>query len=266
MKVYSYYGYIYRTDILDKNAYYIGQATCKKHGEFPGNPIYYGSGARIKAYIKKYGTKNLKVSLLAIAHSQAELNRLESEMIGGQFSSKNCWNLIAGGQSRGTYGLTHSQLTKIKISESVSKYHKENPMSIEIKNKISNSNKGKRSNLGYHHSDETKKKLSEINTGKKQSPETIAKRIEKLKGKKRLDLIGKPSPMLGKNHSPETIEKLRIKAKSDQRVIDGARRGAEASKGNTVTKGRKWYNNGKVRVMAYECPPGFVEGLKFNKD
>lgn len=25
-------------------------------------------------------------------------------------------------------------------------------------------------------------------------------------------------------------------------------------------KGRKWYNNGKISIMAYECPDGFQEG------
>ena len=95
---YSYYGYIYRTEILDQGAYYIGQATCSQHGEFPGNPIYYGSGRKIKEYIKNNGTKNHRVSLMAIAHSQAELNQLEFNIIAGQYGRGNCWNLVEGGK------------------------------------------------------------------------------------------------------------------------------------------------------------------------
>jgi hypothetical protein len=25
-------------------------------------------------------------------------------------------------------------------------------------------------------------------------------------------------------------------------------------------KGRKWYNNGNISIMAFECPKGFVKG------
>ena len=48
-----------------------------------------------------------------------------------------------------------------------------------------------KSSLGVKRSEETKKKLSIINTGKKQSKETIQKRVEKLKGQKRSDEVKK---------------------------------------------------------------------------
>ena len=48
----------------------------------------------------------------------------------------------------------------------------------------------------------------------------------------------------GKHHSSDTKRKI-----------------GEANKGNTATKDMHWYNNGKINIMAYECPPGFVSGM-----
>ena len=48
---------------------------------------------------------------------------------------------------------------------------------------------------------------------------------------------------LGYKHSEEAKKKL-----------------GEAKKGNTYTKGKHWYNNGKINTVAKECPDGFVPG------
>ena len=95
---------------------------------------------------------------------------------------------------------------------------------------------------GKPKSEETKNKIKEAkkgkpgpNKGKKFSEETRKKLSEAHKGKQ---------PMLGKQHSEETRKKMR-----------------EAHKGNTNTKGMHWYNNGKINIMAKECPDGFVPGI-----
>lgn len=36
---------------------------------------------------------------------------------------------------------------------------------------------------------------------------------------------------------------------------------SETKKGNTYTKGKRWYNNGKINIMSKECPDGFVPGM-----
>lgn len=102
---------------------------------------------------------------------------------------------------------------------------------------------------GKHHTKEAKKKISEAqkgennsmhgkspwNKGKKMSEEFCRKNSESHKGK--------PSPNKGKHLSEETKKKL-----------------SEASKGNTNTKGKHWYNNGKINIIAKECPDGFTPG------
>ena len=81
--------------------------------------------------------------------------------------------------------------------------------------------KGKTSYKGFKHSDETKKKISEVhkgkipwNKGKKNTEETRKKISEALKGKK-----------------------------------------------NTRIKNTHWFNNGVICVRCFECPEGFVPGM-----
>ena len=131
-------------------------------------------------------------------------------------------------------------------------------MSEESKKKNREAHKGKRIGednpfYGKHHSEETRKKLSdswdydkhfteetrkkisEANTGKKFSEEHKKKIGAANKGEK--------NPMYGKHFSEGHKKKLR-----------------EARKGKTPNKGMHWYNNGKINKLCYECPPGFVPG------
>ena len=95
--------------------------------------------------------------------------------------------------------------------------------SIERGKKIS------KTKTGQHRSDETKRKLSISHKGKHLSEETKNKMSKALKGR---------------SFSEETKKRI-----------------SEKSKGNTNTKGRHWYNNGKINVMSKECPEGFVPGI-----
>ena len=93
---------------------------------------------------------------------------------------------------------------------------------------------------GHKHSESTKRKMSETwDYDKHFTAETRNKISEARKGK----CTGEDNPFYGKHHSDEVRNKI-----------------SEAKKGNTYTKGKRWYNNGKINIMAKECPPGFVPG------
>lgn len=78
---------------------------------------------------------------------------------------------------------------------------------------------------GKHHSEESKKKMSIAKKGKKFSEETKKKMSESQKGK----------------HLGPSSEEWK-------RKISEAR------------KGKHWYNNGKINIISFECPEGFVPG------
>lgn len=134
----GYFGYIYRVDLLDRDAYYIGQ----RKGGF--DPEYFGSGRRIRAYIRKYGTSSLKISMLATAENPSELNSLEKKFIGDLWKTDSrCWNLCEGG------------------------LRSKDDVSLSTRQKMSLSRKGKK------HSPEHIKAVALANTGKKRTPEQL---------------------------------------------------------------------------------------------
>ena len=112
--------------------------------------------------------------------------------------------------------------------------------SIERGKKIS------KTKIGQHHSDETKRKLSISHNGKHLSEETKNKMSKALKGRS-----------FSKEHKNKISEALKCHTVSEETK----NRISEKSKGNTNTKGRHWYNNGKINVMSKECPEGFVPGM-----
>ena len=103
----------------------------------------------------------------------------------------------------------------------------------------------------------TKRKLSEINIGKKLTEETKKKISDSLKGR--------PTYMKGRHHS--LVSKMRISMALKGKTNDGS-----FSKGHQPwNKGRKtglyWFTNGKHNIQSRTCPVGYKRGrTKFNKE
>lgn len=72
--------------------------------------------------------------------------------------------------------------------------------------------------------------------------------------------IGIPRSEETKRKVSETRKLRGIKPSLEQR-----KKQSEFMKGNTHTKGMKWFNNGKINKLSFECPEGFVPGMLRNK-
>jgi hypothetical protein len=110
------------------------------------------------------------------------------------------------GEGNGFYGKHHTEEVRERISKAnrgrVQPDHekqkqiaamtgrKREPFSEEWLAKIKEARQGERNGMfGKNHSDETKQKMSEKATGRKQSAETIAKKAEALRGSKREKIL-----------------------------------------------------------------------------
>ena len=178
------YGYIYKTTNLINGRIYIGQ----KKGTI--NLSYLGSGKLIEKAILRYGKNNFRLEVLAFATTKPMLDGLEMKFIYEYrqvFGKEFLYNIMNGGEGN------------------------TNPLSEETKKKIS------LKALGRPKSKEHKRKLREVNIGKKLSKETRKKMSDSFSGRvfseehKRkigLALIGNKHT-LGRKHTEEAKNKLR---------------------------------------------------------
>ena len=106
------------------------------------------------------------------------------------------------------------------------------------------------------------KEAAEANRGKKRSEETRNKISEGNKWKKRSEETKKKISEAHKGHPVSEKTKKKIgAAKKGNKYALGYRHTDEAKKKlSSVTKGTRWYNNGKINIRAYECPDGFIPG------
>ena len=134
------YGYIYKTTNLLNNKIYIGQ---KKSKIFLADK-YLGSGIILKEAIKKDGKENFIVEILDEANSQEELDLKEKYWI-KQLNSKCAgigYNIADGGQWATNYHLGMlNKKQSLKQRQAVSNYMKNRIISVETKQKMSESAK-----------------------------------------------------------------------------------------------------------------------------
>jgi group I intron endonuclease len=161
-------GVIYKTTNLINNKIYIGKRIFSKDKFFRNK--YYGSGKLLKVAINKYGLENFNREILEEVDNEL---LEEKEIYWIKFYNSNNleigYNLTIGGNSK--YGRKIGPMsydTKKKISDSVSKYLKENGHPF----------------IGKTHSEETKNKIKLKLTGVKQTPERIKKTADAHRGMK----------------------------------------------------------------------------------
>lgn len=138
--------YIYKITNLINNKVYIGQ--CSKDVSETVN--YYGSGKLIRLAVEKYGIEAFEKTVLEECSSKEELNIKEREYIQKYNSIENGYNISVGGNG-GNLG----ELVNQKISGTVTRLWRDGVYEgVEFPGFS-----------GKSHSDETKRKLSELQRG-----------------------------------------------------------------------------------------------------
>jgi len=166
---------------------YIGQTTKNLNFRI-NNHISDAIGHKKTMYfhsaIRKYGPKSFDWEVLHECVNIHDLNKLEIYYIKLYDTNNNGYNLNTGGGNA-----VPSKETKQRMSIA--------------QNKCKRTGKDHHF-YGKHHSEETKRKLSELNKGHKVPKETRQKISKALKG----CYTGKDSPMYGKSVSKKTRQKL----------------------------------------------------------
>ena len=154
--------------------------------------------------IQKYGWNNFEHKVLATSLTVDEANDLESKLIRAlnTMDAQYGYNLQSGGDNYIVSDMTKQRMKANKPDISgekhpmYGKHHTE-----EAKKKISELTKGCNNPMyGKHHSEEVKQRLRELHQGSHLSEETKQKLSEMRKGENH--------PFYGKHHSEETRQKL----------------------------------------------------------
>lgn len=159
--------YIYKTTCLINSKVYIGMST-------KDDENYLGSGSVIKSAIKKYGKKNFKRDILEYCDTFEKLCEREIYWVEyyKNLLKEDCYNVSSGGKG----GNWKMWMSEDRINEVLSNFKKASDLK---KGKYSSWNKG------IKYSEDMIEKLSRAHKGKKQSKQTVEKRVSKLIGKKR---------------------------------------------------------------------------------
>lgn len=171
--------------------------------------------------LRKYGIESFDISVIDMASSLEELKEKEKYWI-KHFNCKcpHGYNLTDGGDGRA--GSLNSQETRNKISKSLTG----KPLSETHKNILKENHVG---TTGYHHSEETKKRIRETNIKTYSSPEMKSKWREMNLGDKN-PAFGKPSHKRGKKCSLETRLKMSIASKGRKHSEETKHKMSEAHK------------------------------------
>lgn len=234
------YGYIYMTWINNPKSsmdgcIYIGQ----RKMSCDNNKTYYGSGRKIRAYIKKYGDFGLNRIVIDFAENQEELNQLEFENVRLFLGNKNCLNLRAGGSKSGITEETRNKIILATLGHPVPQY---------VRDKLSKENIGKK--LSEHTKRKIRESMKNINKGKKHYNNGEIEVFCHIKPEGFVEgVIRKPDfkpPMLNKKHSEETKKKM-----------------SKFQKEHNPMKGKIWITNGVCSMVIDKdscIPDGFVKG------
>lgn len=164
------YHFVYKTTCLVTGRYYIGL-----HSTDDLEDVYLGSGVRLGRSIAKHGKENHKREILEMFESREAASEGEKRLITpAMLKDQECLNCGPGG-----LGATDRPATKEETRQKLSEASKNYVRTKEWYEKVVATRKANGTNT---HTEETKRRLSEIQTGKVLSEEHKLKIADSLKG------------------------------------------------------------------------------------
>ncbi len=237
---------IYKTTNIITGKIYIGQ-------DKNNNPNYLGSGKILIQSIEKHGRENFKKEIIEHCSTKEQLDLAEMHWI-SYYESTNRdigYNIAAGGSGGDTIS---NHPNKDLISEKISKSNAgRKPWNTGTKGKIGWSEESKRknseSNIGKKRNEETKKNISIARkrwweTLPVEKREEISKNLsEALKGRKKppqteeqrkrhSEWMKENNPMFNYTHTEESREKMRLANKGIPKSKEHKNKLSESNKGN----------------------------------
>jgi len=274
------YNFVYKTTNIVNGKEYIGY-----HGTDNLDDGYLGSGKLLKRAIEKYGPESFIREILYFFNNPTEALEYEKKIVNEEYVKRDdTYNLSIGGdacilygENNGFYGKTHSDETKSKIRE---KHLGKSNHTEESKRKISEKSKQRWKDPEYRErtlsnlanrsiTDETRKKLRDVNFGKTFSEETKQKISDA-----RLNFFSNMSEeeytewynsthgpdqrkkrsesLTGHTKSKEWVDKINKNPKKIKKTAEthrGMKRSEESKKKMSVAKkGKRPHNLGKVYI------------------
>lgn len=166
---------------MSDNIYIVYKTTNLVNGKFyigvhkiNGKGYYLGSGKALKYAIKKHGRDNFTRKTLFIFDNNNDAYKKEADIVDEELlKNKMCYNMvIGGGYGPILYGKDHPMYGKPRSKSTKKKISKINKGRKQTKKEIL---KRSRSLKGHIVTEETRKKISEGNKGKSKSEQHIKK-------------------------------------------------------------------------------------------
>lgn len=229
-------GYIYLTTCLTNGKIYVG-----RH-ELNRNKKYIGSGELFKLAVKKYGKENFRRKILRLCYSLHELRVWEHVYI---VKYKSYIRSIGYNIAKGD--VNTSEYNPAKLPEVREKIRK------AAKKRLSDPRNNPMYGKNNPHTEEWKKRHSEIMKGRKHTEETKTKISNSQKGKK--------NHMFGKHLSEETKKKLSLAFSGENNPMYGVSISGE--KHHFYGSRFIWINNGVINKRGKidePIPEGWTKG------
>lgn len=227
----TYYIYLITNKLNSCN--YIGKRCCPETKTPETDISYMGSGVKIKKDQQELGIENFSKDILAICHSNDEINILETEFI-KQYRAvgKAEYNIADGGEGgylgeewyRRTWNACHNPEYSEKIRQAL-KYSEKYQSIIHSKEHSDKIKEIKRKNP-HKHTEETRKKMSLMRKGRKVSDETKKKMSLARRGRKVSDETKKKISLSQKERFKNRIvteEDIKRRKLVSQKIVEKTR-------------------------------------------